>query len=647
MNFSIKFLLTAFFAIHSFFLIAQPDRWQQAVDYTMDIDMDVSKHQFKGKQKLIYTNNSPDQLDKVFYHLYFNAFQPGSMMDMRNISLSDADPRVGSRIGKLKKDEIGYTHIITLKQNGKPVSYKVEGTILEVTLNEPIAPHSKVTFDMEFESQVPLQIRRCGRDNREGISYSMSQWYPKMVEYDYQGWHANPYVGREFHGVWGDFDVRITIDKDYIVAAGGYIQNPNEVGYGYQKKGKKVKHRKKKKLTYHFKAPNVIDFVWAADPDYTHTTYQAKDGPLMHFFYQKNENTEDTWERLPGIMDKAFSYINKRFGKYQYDTYAFIQGGDGGMEYPLATLITGNRNLGSLVGVSVHELLHSWFQMQLATNESLYAWMDEGFTSYATDEVMNHLVKIGALGGKAEDNPHAGSYIGYANFALSGREEPLSTHADHFTTNAAYGVGSYVKGAVFLHQLEYIIGKEAFDKGMLLYFDTWKFKHPNPNDFIRIMEKVSGLELDWYKEYWIYSTHTIDYGIKSIDGGKKRFDFSIDDSGSRVIAEKKVKKKRKARKKTTITLEKIGVMPMPIDVVLTLKGGKKILYHIPLRIMRGEKKQEFMDMGFVVLEDWPWTNPTYQFTVDIKDSNIENIEIDPSERLADVFKANNEFGMER
>ncbi len=643
MQYTIKSLLLLLFVTTTLQTNAQTARWQQAIDYTMVIDMDVKKHQFKGTQVAKYTNNSPDQLKRVFYHLYFNAFQPGSMMDMRSITIGDADPRVGSRIGNLKENEQGYHKIISLKQDGKEVSYEVVGTVLEVTLNTPIAPNSTVRFDMEFESQVPLQIRRSGRDSKEGISYSMSQWYPKLAEYDYQGWHAHPYVGREFHGIWGDFDVTINIDKDYIVGAGGYLQNPNEVGYGYEEKGSKVTRPKGDKLSYHFLTPNVIDFVWAADPDYTHTTYQAEDGPMMHFLFQKNKNTEDTWARLPEIMDKAFTFINKTYGKYQYDSYAFIQGGDGGMEYPLATLITGNRNLGSLVGVSVHELMHSWYQMQLATNESLYSWMDEGFTSYASDEVMNHLRKIGALGGKAEVDPHLSDYVGYGNFALSGREEPLSTHADHFRTNAAYGVGSYVKGAVFLHQLEYIIGEEAFDKGMLTYFDEWKFRHPNDNDFIRVMEKESDIELDWYREYWVNTTYVVDYGIKSIEGGKKRWDFSVDDEGKRVIDTKKIKKKRKKRKKTKITLQRNGMIPMPIDVLVTMEDGKKVLYNIPLRIMRGAKKQEFSEMEHQVLEDWPWTHPTYEFTIDVPETKIKSVEVDASGRMADVIRGNNAF----
>ena len=199
-------------------LSAQADRWQQRVEYQMDIDMDVNTHKLQGTQRLVYFNNSPDALNRVFYHLYFNAFQPNSMMDVRNQTLPDADPRVGDRISKLQKNEVGYQHIKSLKVDGQAVKYEVVGTILEVDLNTPIAPNSSVTFDMEFEAQVPVQIRRTGRDNKEGIAYSMSQWYPKMCEYDYQGWHANPYIGREFYGIWGDFDVKITIDKDYILS---------------------------------------------------------------------------------------------------------------------------------------------------------------------------------------------------------------------------------------------------------------------------------------------------------------------------------------------------------------------------------------------------------------------------------------------
>lgn len=591
---------------------AQSDRWQQRIYYDMDIDFDVKKHQYNGKQRAFYSNNSPDELHKVFYHLYFNAFQPGSMMDVRSNTIKDADPRVGSRISALKDNEIGYQKIKSLKQNGVDVKFEVVGTILEVTLNEPIAANGSAVFDMEFEAQVPVQIRRSGRDNAEGISYSMSQWYPKMCEYDYQGWHANPYIGREFHGIWGDFDVKISIDKDYTVGGTGYLQNPNEIGHGYEDEGVKVKKAKGDKLTWHFFAPNVHDFMWGADPDYTHTKLARKDGTVLHFYFQKNEKTEDTWAQLPEIMDCAFDFINEKFGQYPYKQYSFVQGGDGGMEYPMSTLITGERNLGSLVGVSVHELMHSWYQMILGTNESLYAWMDEGFTSYASALVMNHLRKEGKLPGEARDNPFLRTYIGFAGFAKSGMEEPLSTHSDHFTTNAAYGVGSYTKGSIFLNQLSYIVGEETFAKGMLSYFDEWKFKHPNDNDFIRVMEKESGLELDWYREYWVNTTHTIDYGIN---------DVVDNDEG-----------------KAVLKLQKIGVMPMPLDVVVEMKDGSKKMYNIALRIMRGNKTFQGE-----IAEDWPWTNASYDLQLDVAKEKIAKISIDPGVKMMDVERSNNEW----
>lgn len=593
----------------------QPERWQQRIYYQMEIDFDVQTHRYEGSQRVVYQNNSPDVLDKVFYHLYFNAFQPNSMMDMRSRTIADPDSRVRDRIFNLKDNEIGYQKIQSLKQNGVPVRFEVVGTILEVELNEPVQPGASTVLDMVFEAQVPLQIRRTGRDNDEGIAYSMAQWYPKMCEYDYQGWHANPYIAREFYGVWGDFDVSISIDQNYTVAASGYLQAPESIGHGYATAAT-PKPNAAGKLTWRFFAPEVHDFLWAADPDYTHTSLERKDGSVLHFFYEENERTKENWEMLPKIMDAAFDYINANFGQYPYKQYSFIQGGDGGMEYPMATLITGERNLGSLVGVAVHELMHSWYQMILGSNESLYAWMDEGFTSYASNRVMNYLREQGLLPGQVSDNPQRGSYAGYIRFSQSGLEEPLTVHSDHYMTNAAYGVGAYSKGAVFMAQLEYVVGKAAFDKALLAYFNTWKFKHPNSNDVVRVFEKVSGLELDWYREYFVFTTATIDYGIQGVE--------ALD-------------------KGTIVRLERVGRMPMPVDVVVTTRDGKKHVYNMPLQMMRGHKPQELTDASYTVAADWPWTHPTYELVLEEALDQIESVEIDPSQRMADVNRENNSY----
>ncbi len=599
--------LNLFFILGSFFIsssFAQDYRWQQRVEYTMDIHLDVKAHRVKGVQKLIYYNNSKDTLNKVFYHLYFNAFQPGSMMDVRSRTLTDPDPRVGDRILKLKEDEIGYQHIETLKQDGKDLSFSIEGTIMEVALVKPILPGAKTVFEMKFESQVPLQVRRSGRDNKEGIAYSMTQWYPKIAEYDYQGWHAYQYVAREFHSVWGDFDVKITLDPSYVVAATGRLQNPEKVGYGYEKIGTKI-GRPQGELVWHFLAKNVIDFAWTADPDYVHDQLQVPDGPLLHFFYQPGEKTTSNWKKMQENAVMHFQFMNKTFGKYPYESYSIIQGGDGGMEYPMCTLITGERTFGSLVGVMAHEASHSWYQAVLASNEALYPWMDEGFTEFSSNESMGAMFN--------DKNTQQGSYNGYFALVKSGVQEPASEHADHYNTNKAYGAVAYNMGSVFLHQLKYILGEEIFYKGMRNYYNTWKFKHPNPNDFIRVMEKTSNLELKWYLGYWINTLKRIDYSIRTI--------VENDEA-------------------TFVTLERLGDFPMPVELVLTLKDGTKELYYIPLNETLGNKLVEDT-VKRTDLETWPWVNPNYTVKINHKANEITTIEIDPTQRMADIDRKNN------
>lgn len=615
------FLVVGLFSTTAF--AQQHDYWQQHVDYTMEIDVDVETHRFTGTQKLVYTNNSPDVLDRVYYHLYFNAFQPGSMMDVRSRTIQDPDGRVRDRIFYLEEDDIGYHNILSLKQDGRDVAFEVDGTILVVELNKPIQPGKRTTFEMEFESQVPEQVRRSGKENAEGVEFSMSQWYPKLAEYDYRGWHPNPYIGREFHGVFGEFDVKITIDNDYLVGATGILQNPNEIGHGYQDEGKEVRYRGDK-ITYHFKAENVLDFFWGADPDFVHTKAQVPNGPMLHFFYQADQisqqasNEENAqylqyWEQLPEYLVRAFEYANEHFGEYPYPQYTTIQGGDGGMEYPMGTLITGARSLGSLVGVSVHEMYHSWYQNVIATNEALYEWMDEGFTSYASAETMNHLFNRGA------DFPYSGSYRGYFSLVESGLEEPMSTHADHYNTNFAYGRAAYSKGAVYLGQLDYILGHDTFRQAFKKYHQEWKLKHPTDLDFIRLMEKESGMVLDWYHEYFVNTTKTIDYGVKAVAGDENS---------------------------TVVELERVELMPMPLDVYVEYTDGSSEIFYIPMRLMRNEKPAE-NDMKRTILEDWPWVNPSYSFEIPASVQSISTITIDNSNRLADIDKSNNSFDVQR
>lgn len=589
---------------------AQVERWQQKVKYEMDVTMDVKTNQYRGTQKLHYTNNSPDTLTRAFYHLYYNAFQPNSMMDVRSRTIADPDRRVGNRIFNLSPNEIGYVKVNVLTMDGKPTNFVHEETILEVDLPEPILPGQTVVFDMEFEAQVPLQIRRAGRDNAEGIRYSMAQWYPKMAAYDIRGWHANPYIGREFYGNFGDFDVKITIDKNYILGGTGYLQNANEIGHGYEDAGVKVPQPKGNTLTWHFFAPNVHDFMWAADPNYTHEKVQMENGPMVHFLYVKNDKTQENWSKLKGYTVDAIQYMSDNFGKYPYNQFSVIQGGDGGMEYPMATLITGHRNMRSLAGVTIHELIHMWYYGVLGFNESSEPWLDEGFTTWGTNVVMDAVFE------KEPGFIQEGNYRSYFRLVESGFEEPLTTHADHYDRNSAYGAGTYTKGAVFVEQLAYVIGKENFNKAMLRLWNDWQFKHPNGNDVIRVMEKVSGLELDWYLDYFVASTKTIDYGVKSVEPDGQN---------------------------TKISLERFGQMPMPLDLVVTYQDGSQETIYLPLVIMRGEKPEEAGMPKRVLTQKWPWTSYTKDVVLARPISDIRSVEIDPSYRLADVNRSNNKF----
>ena len=190
--------------------------WQQHVDYKMDINMDVSDFTFNGEQELVYTNNSPDTINKVYYHLFFNAFQPGSEMAVQLRNSPDKNTRFKVNLDSISKEQEGFLKVVNLTQDGVLVNTIDAETILEVILDKPIAPGDSSVFELSFNGHVPDVIRRAGKNSSEGVAYSMAQWYPKMAEYDREGWNADPYIGREFHGVWGNFDVKITLDLSLI-----------------------------------------------------------------------------------------------------------------------------------------------------------------------------------------------------------------------------------------------------------------------------------------------------------------------------------------------------------------------------------------------------------------------------------------------
>ncbi len=604
-----KKLLVGFFVTIS--ALAQHGYWQQSVDYKMDIFMDVDNNQYTGNQELVYTNNSPESLKKVYYHLYFNAFQPGSMMDTRSRTIMDPDRRVGDRIYHLSKDEKGYIQPIEIKQDGISLSYSIVGTVMEVELAKSIMPGTSTTLEMIYNAQVPVQVRRSGRDNAQGIELTMTQWYPKMAEYDEEGWHLDQYIGREFHGVWGNFDICVTLEKSYILGASGVLQNPEQIkdiDHGYQHYNGTTDANRytkdKSKNTWHFVAKNVHDFAWAADPDYVHKTVTLKDGRQLHFLYQEKDNKDGQWEKLQVKIPAIFLGANEAFGLYPYSQYSFIQGGDGGMEYPMCTMVK-NGN----IGTAIHEMMHSWYQGMLATNEAKYEWMDEGFTVWASEELESQFLK------DEKKTPHGGSYRNY-QFLVDSKldEEPICNHADMYHSNTVYGISAYSKGDIFLQQLSDIIGKKMVMESLKSYYDTWAFKHPNPERFIRIAEMVSGIHLDWYLIQWTKTVNHIEYEISEI----------YEDNATGFVR-----------------VNKNGKMMMPVEMEVEMKDGRKILYYMPLYSMYGRKNIFSTEYDQVNIIPVPWTDPYSLVRINEPLKDVKRVQLNPSELQADVKPFNN------
>lgn len=608
------FCLLIFLSVSSFGFGQSSCYWQQLIDYNMQINVDDINARYDGKMKLVYSNNSPDVLDKVYFHLYYNAFQPGSAMDLRLQNIEDPDSRMMttdtngkkiSRISLLGKDDIGYQKINSIMQNGKKLNFKISGTVMEVELAEKLQPGKTTTFNLDWNAQIPEMIRRGGKNSKEGVALTMTQWYPKMAHYDEDGWHLDEYIGREFVAPFGSFDVTINIQKDFVIGSSGKLQNPNEIKGYIPNPSLKLNNNK---ASWHFKAENIHDFAWAADKNYLVTQQKVKNGPELYFVHLDKSDINDNWVKSMGITTQFFEFMSSYFGQYPWETYSIVQGGDGGMEYGTTTMITGGRNFESLIGVIFHEVAHSWYQQMFGINETVNEWMDEGFTSYA--EQLAHLFVWGT---EIQPNPNPDAYNAYFELTKSGIEEPMSLLADYYNYNYAYGIEAYIKGQIYLIQLGYIIGDENLKKSFREFYKEWKFKHPDPNDFKRVAEKISGLNLKWYQNLFVNTTRTIDYSINSVSDNE-------------------------------IQLKNLSNFPMPIDLLVEYIDGSKELFYIPNLELRGEKQAEnlsvYQGIKRTELAPWAWTNPDYSVKIT---KPVLKVTIDPTQRLADVNFSNNTY----
>ncbi len=526
--------------------------WQQQVDYDIEIKLDDKTQQLTGSETLSYQNNSPDTLRYIWLQLDQNKLKRGS-----NAKLSKSTPPLkkvtyrGVR-NMIESDKFngGYEITKVTASNGKPLHYAINGTMLRIDLSKPLKSGDDTKFNVEWNYQLHEQKVLGGRSGYEYFKeddnylYEIASWFPRAVAYyDVMGWQNKQFIGSgEFTLEFGDYDVKITVPSDHIVAATGVLQNPKKVLTKTQRKrldkaktAKKPvlvvtveealeneKSRSTKTKTWHFKAKNVRDFAFASSRKFIWDAQGYNEGgtDTMAMSFYPNEGNP-LWEKYSteAIIHTMEQY-NKYTFAYPYPVSISVNGPVGGMEYPMITFNgprptldkkTGEKTYSrrtkyGLVGVIIHEVGHNYFPMIVNSDERQWTWMDEG---------LNTFLQFIAEQAWEEGYPsRRGNAAKITSYMKSDNQVPIMTNSESILQ---FGNNAYGKPATALNILrETVMGREAFDFAFKEYAQRWKFKRPTPADFFRTMEDASAVDLDWFFRGWFYTTDHVDIALGNI-----------------------------------------------------------------------------------------------------------------------------------
>ncbi|MBI4548393.1 MAG: M1 family metallopeptidase [Ignavibacteriae bacterium] len=613
-------------------LVSAQSYWQQDVHYTIDASLDPKEHRIKGKETLVYKNNSPHVLDVAYFRLYWNLFTSGSygqQLSERN-KYYYHDTTGGIWVSKVAVIEDGQELI---------PQYLIDNTIMEVKLPTPLTPRGSATFVFEFEERVPEGGNRTGHQGRD---YNIAQWYPQIATYDKHGWDKSQYLGpAEFYNEYGTFDVSITLPKSFTLGYSGVLLNPEEVysdsirqqlkaSEGNIETVRVVDYSKKDwkgedtvMVTWKFHAENVRDFAWSANEHYiwdvTHwSPGLGEPSVTIHALYF--EDKAEFWKEAAQYGRHAIDFFSRHFGQYVYPNCFIVEGPEGGgMEYPGITFIghIGDKNNHSLFGVVTHEVGHNWYPMMIGSNETHYGFMDEGFTTFITALAVEDY--YGRYNNEFEwtewyqnllcfpnDNEREGIQRGSIFLAKTGYEEPIATHIYRFTEGGLFGGSIYGKTAAVMFMLQYVLGDSLFEAVMKEYYNRWKFKHPYPEDFYAVAMEVSGRDLHWFFDQWFHRTYKCDYGIG-------RFDYKVEKKNNQPIY------------KTEFTICRNGQAIMPLDVRIKLADNRDTTIWIPV-------------------DRWMNTEAKNEVTVDLPAEPL-CAEINPDGRILDMNRLNNTSSM--
>lgn len=607
--------------------------WQQDVHYKIQATLDENTLIIDGLENLTYWNNSPDTLYHVYFHLYQNAFQPGSYLD-------DLQKNNGIKpyYGYYEKNKLG-TVIEAIDQEGKSVTGVIDNTVLKIVLNEPLLPNKSTEFNVKFKTFFDSGSTR--RRMKVFMAYGYKHfdgvhWYPRIAVYDHKfGWNTDQHLSREFYGDFGTFDVELTFANNYVVDATGNMVNRDEVLPKELREKLDIKNFKDKpwgekpsvivpydstqKKTWIFHAENVHDFAFTADPTYRIGEVEWNGVKCISLVQEPHASK---WLNAADYTAQIIKTYSENVGMYAYPKMIVADAKDG-MEYPMLTLDNGSDP--SYRGLLCHEVGHNWFFGMIGTNETYRAGMDEGFTQWLTalglekidgdtmvqDTPKSAYVKRFRRPDLAWDSR---VYNGYLYGATAGDESTLNTHSDGYNGALRHGGGYrnvYYKTATMLKNLEYVLGEELFNKAMQNYFEQWKIAHPYFEDFKASVIDYTKVDLNWFFDQWWETSKTIDYAVKSVRKGENEDEYII-------------------------TFKRKGRMQMPIDFRVTSKDEVAYDFHIPNTWFIKKTDATVLPKWF----GWDKVGITYEALVKIP-GGIKNVTIDPSNRLADAYMPDN------
>lgn len=617
--------------------------WQNRADYAIEAVLDTAKEEIRGTGRITYQNNSPDALPFLWLQLDQNIFAKNSIN-----ARTSPPPLVfaGTPFDMAGHGFVGGLTLTRLDANGKPLPHYIWDTMMRVDLPEPLPPGGAITLDMAWS--FPIPVNGAARMGRDGSLYEIAQWYPRMAVYDdVHGWNTLPYIGAgEFYLEYGDFDVKLTVPAGFLVACTGTLENPDsmltpaeiqrlararadtepvqivtpgEAGDPAVTRpaGPAWSAGPAGMLTWHFRANDVRDVAWAAAPNFRWDAV-SWNGILIQTFYRP---TAVLWAAEGIAMARhAIRRNSEQWAMYPYPQASTVEGPIDGMEYPMITFVPAEKTREGLYWVLMHEFGHEWFPMMVGSDERRYPWMDEGFNTFIDLYDAADYFKGTAYGDTVEDVPlHA-----YAANAVPGQEQPLITAPvevrDLYWT-------AYQKPALMLRLLrEDVLGREAFDAAFRTYIRRWAFRHPQPADFFRTIENVSGRNLDWFWRDWVYTTARLDQAVDSVTGpgrtdARTRGRTASAPAGNQGFGRAPGPAGAEPPGETQIFLSNRREMVMPAELMLVFDDGSTDTVRLPV---------EIWNLG-----------DRFAYAVSTGGKRVVRVELDPRHVLPDMDRANN------